>query len=198
MADSEVLQAYGSLASGIAAALGTEVAPQDPDRTIIESWAASVGGSILDVGSGTGRWTGHLVSLGYDVQGLEPVPELVSVARAAHPSVQFRQRSIADLAASDEQWSGILAWYSLIHMSPSELATALKVLNNALEPGGSLLMSYFSGETLQDFQHPVATAYRWPPHELADMVTAAGFEVVKQSTNQQSPHAFLVAKKPLT
>ena len=198
MEDSEVFQAYGSLAPGIVAALGTDVAPTDPDRTVIESWAASVEGSILDVGAGTGRWAGHLAGLGYDVEGLEPVPELVSVARAAHPSVTFRQQKIADLVAEDEQWSGILAWYSLIHMSPSELATALKVLNNALEPGGSLLMSYFSGETLQDFQHPVATAYRWPPHELADMVTAAGFEVVKQSTNQQSPHAFLVAKKPLT
>ena len=66
MADSEVSHAYGALASDIVAVLGTDIGHADPDRTIIDSWAASVAGSILDVGSGTGRWSGHLARLGFD------------------------------------------------------------------------------------------------------------------------------------
>lgn len=198
MADSEVLHAYGALASDIVAVLGTDIGHADPDRTIIDSWAASVAGSILDVGSGTGRWSGHLARLGFDVQGLEPVPELLNIARVAHPSVPFRQQAIADLADGDEQWSGILAWYSLIHMTPYELAAALEVLNQALAPGGTLLMSYFSGETLEVFQHPVALAYQWPTHAMAGVGTAAGFKIVTQYADPRRPHAITLAQKPVT
>lgn len=198
MAENETLQAYGARAPNIVAMLGTDIAQADPDRAVIESWAESVAGSILDVGSGTGRWSGYLARLGYVVQGLEPVPELVTVARQAHPSVPFREQTIADLAGEQQRWAGLLAWYSLIHMAPHELASALEVLNRVLEPGGTLLMSHFSGNTLEEFVHPIALAYRWPTQAMADVSTAAGFEVVTQVSDPTRRHAVMLARRPVT
>lgn len=204
MAIEEVRAAYGARAKGVVDMLGTEVAPHDPDRVIIESWAETVPGRILDVGSGTGRWSGHLASLGYEIEGLEPVTEFVEAARLAHPSVSFRVGSMADLEGSGpegadlentaEQWSGILAWYSLIHLGPADLPDALATLREALENDGTLLLSFFSGPRLESFDHPVTRAYRWPMKDITRLLTAAGFDVTSQFWDPPAPHAVIVAR----
>lgn len=86
MATDEVIEAYGSRAEGLASMLGAAVSANDADRAVIEPWADTVAGRILDVGSGTGRWSGHLAALGHDVVGLEPVERFVTIARDAHPA----------------------------------------------------------------------------------------------------------------
>lgn len=193
MATDEVTRAYGSMASGIADMLGTVVSPQDPDRAVIEPWAEAVSGPILDLGAGTGRWTGRLAELGHSVEGLEPVDEFVQIARRAHPNVRFRRASLADLAGTDQRWPGILAWYSLIHLGPDELPSALSTLRGVLDDNGSLLVSFFSGPRLEAIPHPVTTAYRWPMTSMARALEQAGFTVTSQQWDPSGPHANITA-----
>lgn len=193
MAMDEISRAYSSEQFDPAAMLGTSVSADDPDRGIIEPWAANVGGSILDVGSGTGRWAGHLTGLGHEVVGLEPADKLVELARRFHPEVTFQHGSIADLPHLKPRWPGVLAWYSLIHMDPAELAQSLGVLREITEDNGTFLMSFFAGPTLAPMAHPVAPAYRWPLPEISRAVERAGFKVTETHWNPQSPHAHLTA-----
>lgn len=174
--------------------LGTVVSEGDPDRQLIEPWAASVNGKILDVGSGTGRWAGRLASLGYDVEGLEPASRLIDMARESHPAVVFRHGAIEDLADSGQKWAGILAWYALIHMGPEELQDALDTLRLITADNGSLLMSFFSGPELAPMHHPVQTAYQWPLGDMTLALERAGFEVTGSHWDPRSPHAYLAAQ----
>lgn len=190
----DVADAYGSPANQVEHILGTTVSADDPDRAIIEPWAKTVPGAILDVGAGTGRWTGHLTHLGYDVTGLEPAQRLVTLARQTHPAAQFCVGTIADLAKTQHRWAGILAWYSVIHMAPEELQTAVSTLRNALADDGTLLLSFFTGPHLEPFDHPVATAYRWPLADMTRALAAAGFGVVVQHQSLASPHAYVIAQ----
>lgn len=194
MATNDVIQAYGSGAEGLASMLGVVVSTHDPDRAVIEHWAESVAGRLLDVGAGTGRWSGHLAALGHDVVGLEPVEWFVTLARDAHPEVEFRLAELADLANSDELWSGILAWYSLIHLSPAEMGDALSVLRGVLVDEGTLLVSFFAGPRLEAFTHPAATAYRWPVERLEAALDEAGFEVIDARRHPSDLHASVVAR----
>lgn len=194
MALDEVARAYDSQAAGLADMLGAVVSPRDVDRAVIEPWAKTISGRILDVGSGTGRWSGHLASCGYDIEGLEPVDAFVEIARKTHPTVVFRQASFSDLHGSEERWSGILAWYSLIHLGPDELPTALATLRGVLEVDGSLLVSFFSGHRLEAFRHPVTTAYRWPMLNMVDVIERAGFEVTHQQWDPRGLHANITAR----
>lgn len=188
--------AYGSPQFDAEGMLGTVVSPNDADRAVIEPWAQTVAGRILDVGSGTGRWTGHLGHLGYAIEGLEPVQRLAELARHAHPSASFHRGSINDLIECQSRWAGILAWYSIIHMGPEELAAALAALYGVLEEGGSMLMSFFAGSRLEPFDHPVATAYRWPMQEMAQALAHAGFQVMQQHWDPRAPHAYMIAQVP--
>ena len=193
MAIDEVTQAYGAKAAGLADMLGAVVSDRDPDRGVIEPWAETVSGRILDVGAGTGRWSGHLAALGHAIEGLEPVDQFVEIARRTHPGVVFRHASLADLAGSGERWSGILAWYTLIHLGPDELAAALATLREVLAEDGSLLVSFFSGPRLEAFDHPATTAYRWPMKDMIRAIEQAGFEVTDQQWDPRSPHANITA-----
>ncbi len=194
IATNRVAEAYGSSWANAERILGVEISPDDPDRAIIEPWAASIDGQILDVGAGTGRWTGHLAGLGHTIEGLEPAERLITLARVRHPSVVFHHGSIEDFAQHETRWGGILAWYSMIHMSPDELPHALATLRTLLNDGGSLLISFFSGPRLEAFDHPIATAYRWPVANMVHALTQNGFEVITQRSNTQSPHASITAR----
>lgn len=194
MTTDEVIDAYGSRARNVANTLGATVPAEDPDRAVIEPWADTVSGPILDVGAGTGRWSGHLAALGHDIEGLEPVEQFVEIAREAHPAVAFRLEAITDLDGSDERWAGILAWYSLIHLGPDELPQALATLRGVLEDQGSILISFFSGPRLEQFDHPVATAYLWPMESLNRVLEQAGFQVIDQHREPRAPHAYVTAR----
>lgn len=194
----EIEKAYGSASNNVEHLLGRTVAPGDPDRAIIEPWAHTVSGPILDVGSGTGRWTGQLAGLGHDITGLEPVERLVHAAREAHPGVEFCRGSIQDLAQTHRVWAGILSWYSVIHLSPAELPAALAILRSVLQDEGTMLMSFFAGTHLAPFNHPVAPAYRWPMDDMTRVLADAGFEVTAQHWDPGAPHAWITARAILT
>lgn len=189
-----VVEAYASPSTDIEGLLGTSIASDDPDRRVIEPWAEAVAGRILDVGSGTGRWTGHLAARGHAIEGLEPVERLIGQAEKTFPAVVFHHGSIDDLTGSEMRWGGILAWYSLIHLGPRELPQALAVLRSVLAENGSLLMSFFSGLWQEAFDHPVTTAYRWPLADLVGIVTESGFDVIDQHAHTRTPHAYINAR----
>lgn len=194
MGSHAVGDAYSAHVVPVAQALGTTVHPTDQDRAVIEPWAAGIGGKILDLGTGTGRWAGFLTSLGHDVEGVDPSSGFIDLARQAHPTVPFRVGTVDDLVGSAERWSGILAWYSLIHLDPDAMLQTLTVLRSVVVDDGSILLSFFSGPKLEMIQHPVAPAYRWPMATLIDAVNNAGFVVTGQYSNPQSPHSFVTAK----
>ena len=185
--------AYNSRALVLADVLGATVSGDDPDRRVIEPWADTVHGKILDVGSGTGRWTGHLAALGHTVEGVEPAKEFVDLARENHPSVHFRLASIADLDGTDERWGGILAWYSLIHMGPDELPEALAALYRTIEANGGILLSFFTGPRLAEIDHPATAAYLWPMEDMSRALEKTGFEISVRHASADSPHAYIIA-----
>ena len=53
----------------------------DADMPIIEQWAARLGGPLLDLACGTGRMAIHLAAQGYEVTGVDLVPEMIGRAR---------------------------------------------------------------------------------------------------------------------
>lgn len=63
----------------------------DEDRPFIEQWARSLGGPLLDLACGTGRMALHMALQGYQVTGVDVVPEMITQARqkAAEHSVSI-------------------------------------------------------------------------------------------------------------
>ncbi|AXK44738.1 class I SAM-dependent methyltransferase [Brachybacterium saurashtrense] len=193
------LEAYARHAEEYAELLGALDAMAPADVRRIETWAGQVAGRVLDLGCGPGHWTAHLVELGHQAEGWDPVDEFVGIARHRHPGVVYRRAALADLDGQHGRWGGILAWYSLIHLEPAEMPRALTQLRQGLRPSGTLLLGFFDGPRQESFDHAVAPAQHWPVARLVEIVEEAGLEVVDVETRQDPgsrPHAALQARRP--
>ncbi len=51
------------------------------DYPFIEQWAEKLGGPLLDLACGTGRMSIHMALRGYEVTGVDIVPEMIAHAQ---------------------------------------------------------------------------------------------------------------------
>ncbi|WP_083396507.1 class I SAM-dependent methyltransferase [Frigoribacterium sp. MCBA15_019] len=179
--------------------LGSMSSVHPADEHLVTSWAVAVAGPVLDAGCGPGHWSGHLAARGVDVRGLDQVPAFVEHARRAQPGVSFDLGGVDALPYEPDAFSGVLAWYSLIHHDPSSIRRPLREFARVLRPGGGLLVGFFTGSTVEPFDHAIATAWRWAPDLLADELRASGFDVLETHTRTgppsgPRPHGAIIAR----
>lgn len=155
------------------------------DRALLGAFAESVrsssaAGPVVDAGCGPGWTTAHLHSLGVDVLGVDLSPTMIGLARHHHPGLSFEVGSMDALDLADGGSAGVLSWYSVIHLPPPLVPSALAEFRRVLADGGVLLLAFFESEggPVTDFDHAVTTAYRWPIEELAALASDAGFAEV--------------------
>lgn len=175
----DVADAYTRRAAEYTDLLGSMDAVHPSDRQLIDTWAATVTGRALDAGCGPGHWTAYLSGQGLDIRGIDLVPAFLDHARATYPGVRFDLESIEAVDEVDGALGGVLAWYSTIHHSPSRIAVPIAEFARVLGPGGALVLGYFDGAGIEEFDHAVTPAYRWPAAELHLVLEAHGFEVIE-------------------
>lgn len=193
-----VREAYTERAEEYISLLGSVPDLHELDRALITRWAEPLVGPVLDAGCGPGHWTDHLQQLGHEVEGVDLTPAFVTRAEERFPGVPFRVGSLDDLGVPDAGLGGILAWYSLIHLEPERVPSALDEFARCIAPGGSLLLGFFDGASIEPFPHKVVTAYFWPPTAMAERLEAAGFTVEEVHTRTvpgSRPHAAIVAHR---
>ncbi|OEV05246.1 class I SAM-dependent methyltransferase [Streptomyces oceani] len=163
------------------------------DRAILAAFAESAraagAGPVAELGCGPGPVTAHLRDLGLDeVFGVDLSPVMIDLARHTYPDLRFEVGSMDALDLADGALGGIVCWYSIIHTPPEELPAYFAEFRRVLAPGGHLLLAFFEseGEPVTPFDHRVATAFRWPIDELAELAGAAGF--VEVGRLLRAPH----------
>ncbi|MGC5011359.1 class I SAM-dependent DNA methyltransferase [Streptosporangium sp. DT93] len=156
------------------------------DHAMISVFAGMVraagDGPVADVGCGPGHVTAYLRSLDVTAFGVDLSPEMVALARAAHPELRFEVGRMEALEVEDASLSGILANYSIIHTPPELLPDTFAEFGRALAPGGLLLCAFqgydHPAETAEAFDHRVCLAYRYSPDRVAALLSGAGFTEV--------------------
>lgn len=209
MLERSVLQdtrtAYDAVASLYAERFSTMLDTRPLERGMLAAFAERVRdtGPVADIGCGPGNLTAHLHTLGVVTFGIDLSPEMVTLARQAHPDLRFDEGSMTALDLEDGVLGGILAHYSVIHTPPDQLPAVLAEFHRALAPGGHLLIGFFAGADPlpQEFDHKVTLAYRWSPDSLADLLRRAGLveaaRLVREPyEDERFQQAQLLAVKP--
>ncbi|GAB3533555.1 class I SAM-dependent methyltransferase [Arthrobacter tecti] len=198
MTTADVSRAYAQRADEYVAAVGHIGAVHPADLELVREWAAGLKGELVDAGCGPGHWTSFLQDHGASVEGVDLVPTFISRAKARYPCVPFRVGTLDDLQVPDASLGGILAWYSIIHMSSPEVDAALREFARCARLGGGLLLGFFEGPQLESFPHAVVPAYFWPAEALSCRLSAAGFETVEIHSRVDPghrPHGAIVARR---
>jgi SAM-dependent methyltransferase len=190
--------AYSGRAIEYINVLGTMSSVHPSDLQVVSSWADGVDGDILDAGCGPGHWTHFLADRGRRVRGIDQVPEFISHAAHTYPTVDFALGDLDAMASEPNSVGGILAWYSLIHHEPHTLYVPLREFTRVLTPGGTLLVGFFEGTSVEEFAHAVTPAYRWPVDAFSAELVRAGFDILETHTRRtagQRPHAAVLARR---
>lgn len=193
-----VRTAYALRAKEYIEVLGTLEVMSAVDRLAIATWARQVDGRIIDAGCGPGHWTDYLRDLGTEIVGVDIVPAFIESARSRFPDTTFKLGELNALPAESASLGGILAWYSVIHLSPTLLPATFQEFARCLAPGGKLLLGFFEGHRVEEFDHAVTTAHFWSVDEMTRLLADAGFEVTEVQTRIDPgarPHAAIAAQR---
>lgn len=166
------------------------------DRAMLGAFAELVradgGGPVADVGCGPGRLTPYLAELGLDAFGIDLSPEMIRLAKAAHPDLRYEVGTMEALALPDGALGGLMAWYSIIHLPPERVPGTLAEFARVLRPGGRLLMAFQPAEDGLDIQphnHKVAPSYRWSLRRMEELLRPPGFRIVARLLQDPKPEA---------
>ncbi|GIE97580.1 class I SAM-dependent methyltransferase [Paractinoplanes rishiriensis] len=202
-------RSYDTVAVSYADMLRDALAGEPFQRGILGLFAelvrAAGNGPVADVGCGPGRITSFLRGIGLDAYGIDLSPGMIDVARSDHPGVCFEVGSMTSLDVADASLTGLLAWFSLIHVPDDEVPAALAEFHRVLRPGGVVLLGFHLGEdsrlkTEGYGGHPMNVyVHRRRPERVAGWLEAAGFTVEGELVHRPAPDvagAFLFAKTP--
>jgi trans-aconitate methyltransferase len=189
----QVRQSYASVADLYIELFGTSQQVHPDDLAFIERHLVGQPGAVLDLGCGPGHITSYLRALGADATGIDMVPVFIDHARAAHPDGRYELGSIEYLGPAGHSVTGILAWYSLIHLPPQDLHGVLTGFRRAMAPAGTLVLGFFDGDEVAAFDHKVVTAYRWPAGEMSERLARAGFTEIERLQRPADGHHRAIA-----
>ena len=141
----------------------------------------AAGRPVVDVGCGPGQVTAYLAGAGAEATGIDLSPAMVAEASRRHQDVTFQVGDLRRLTRPPNAggWAAVLAWYSLIHLAPSEMPDAIAALSRPLEPGGWLVLALQAGDDVRHhdewFGHPIdLTLVLHDPAYVVGVMEAAG------------------------
>jgi len=104
------------------------------------------GDLILDLGCGSGRDARIFTERGYRVVGVDLSEKLLEIAGKEAPRAEFKLMDIANLEFNENQFNGVWAVASLLHLPKKEIPDVLESIYEILKPNGILYVSVKKGE----------------------------------------------------
>jgi SAM-dependent methyltransferase len=115
--------AYDTVAEDYASHLPDTRAEAPLDLAMVDAFAEAVTSGdrarVLDAGCGAGRMSRYLAERGCLVEGIDLSSRMIAMARRDHRDVAFTVGSLSDLPYPDDQFAGVMLWYSIIHTPPA-------------------------------------------------------------------------------
>ena len=96
-------------------------------------------GAALDAACGTGRHAAYLASLGHRVTGIDSTTEMLKLAMAKVPAVQFQTADLTAIPLSDGEVDLTVCTLALTHCS--DLRPPIRELARVVRPGGRVVIS---------------------------------------------------------
>ncbi len=177
---------YDAVAQEYAKRFANELSHKPLDRELLSRFASEVRGrgEVYDLGCGPGQTTAFLHSRGVSVRGLDLSGELITEAHRRNPTIEFEQGDMLALPLADASLAGVVAFYSIVHLSSAELRQALAEIYRILRPDGRILLAFHIGEGTKHVDeflgHTLSLDFRFfEPQQVAAELTRTGFDNVE-------------------
>jgi SAM-dependent methyltransferase len=191
---SRTRESYDALAATYTERIFAELAGKPLDRHLLNRFAEEVRGRglVADLGCGPGHVVRHLHEQGVRMLGIDLAPRMIEWARKLSQEIEFRVGDMRALELPDAALTGIVAFYSLIHIGEREMVPTLRELRRVLAPGGLLLIAFHVGdETVHRDElwgHAVSLDFRFlMPARVVEALIEAGLVVLERIEREPYP-----------
>ena len=133
------------------------------------------GGRVLDAGCGSGRDAKAFIQLGFSVVAFDASRELCKLASELIDQ-EVWQMKFQEISF-DEEFDGVWACASLLHVLPTEIADVMNRIYKSLQSGGIFYASFKYGEGLTERVNRVFTDYT--RDSARALFEEAGFEIIE-------------------
>jgi SAM-dependent methyltransferase len=198
---------YNRVATTYVRQIADELSHKPLERHLLDYFAEMVQGRICDVGCGPGHVAAYLHERGSDVMGVDLAERMVAEAQRIHPTIPFVQADMRQLPFADAFLAGIVAFYSLIHIPPDEMAGVLHEMHRVLQPDGRLFIGFHHGNETRHMDtwwgEDVNLDFRFfTTDAMVDWLMQSGFATQVVITRQpypeievQTERAYIIARK---
>ncbi|MEM7718755.1 MAG: class I SAM-dependent methyltransferase [Pseudomonadota bacterium] len=196
MADKETLAVYAERAADYS----NRFAKSGEGRHLTTFLAElPAGGRILDFGCGPGHTAAAMKRAGFEVDALDASPELAEIAKSQF-GIDVLVATFDSLEATD-QYDGIFANFSLLHIPKSQMPSNLARIARALVSRGVLHIGLKRGTG--EMRDTIGRFYAYYSlEEITNLLTQAGFQVIRKTEGEQAgldgtvaPWLILLARK---
>lgn len=141
---------YDAIAETYTGWIADELTAKPHDRAVLGAFSelvlATGDSQTLEIGCGPGRITAFLAALGLTPTGLDLSPAMIALATRHYPAFDFVTGTMTALPYGDDSFSGLLAWYSIIHVPDESLHTVFAEAARVLRPGGLFQLAFQLGD----------------------------------------------------
>jgi ubiquinone/menaquinone biosynthesis C-methylase UbiE len=180
---SELEASYDRVADKYADEFFNELERKPFDRELLEAFAESVRarGEVCEIGCGPGHIARYLQDRGATMRGIDLSREMVKCAQRLNPDISFEHGNMLKLDLPESSLAAIVSFYAIIHIERDKVTHALREMNRVLQPGGSLLISFHSGEGVlhrdEWYDKPISIDVTlFGSDEMSGYLESAGFE----------------------
>jgi SAM-dependent methyltransferase len=182
--DSPLRRSYDRVARRYAEHFADELARKPFDRSFLDRVAAgtSARGWTVDLGCGPSQIGSYLASRGLRVLGVDLSEAMLREARALRAQAVCLQADMRALPLGAASVAAVVAFYSLIHISRSQIPATLAEVGRVLAPEGRFALAVHVGNQTvhrdEMLDEPVdMDFFFYDPEQLARDLAAAGFTV---------------------
>jgi SAM-dependent methyltransferase len=140
------------------------------------------GGSILELGCGSGNHAAEMLTRGFVLRATDGSPEMAEAAsqRLGHPVETMRFDQLEEVDAFDGVWASAC----LLHVPRDELAGILTRIHRALKAGGVFYASFKAGE--DDGRDTLGRYYNYVSEDWlrATYAAAGAWQTISLDTNE--------------
>ncbi|MGH3346879.1 MAG: class I SAM-dependent methyltransferase [Nocardioides sp.] len=161
------------------------------------------GGPVADVGCGPGYVTRYLHDLGVDAFGIDLSLEMIAIARRDYPDLRFEVGTMTDLELADDSVTGVLAFWSVIHVPDRAVPGVFGQFRRVVRRGGQVLVGFHVGDETRRTSEGYSgrsidvDSYRRRPDQVAGWLREAGFTIEAELVmrpDEEVPGAIIIAR----
>ncbi len=182
---------YDNVASAYAEHLYHELDKKPLDRHLLNRFAEETAarGLVADVGCGPGQVGRYLHDRGVQTLGIDLSPKMIRLASGLNPGMQFQVGDMRSLDLPDASLAGIVAFYSVIHLGPADIAPVFREFRRVLADDGTLLVAFHIGDKTLHVDDmwgkSVSLDFRFlHPPDVTAALESAGFTVTESTERE--------------